>query len=79
MRRAVLLLLTLCNLPLAWAETYRWVDERGRVHYSDTMPSNATEQSVLDKQGRVRRKLPPGGGGVGYGEGRPGERAGHRP
>lgn len=63
MRRAVLLLLTLCNLPLAWAETYRWVDERGRVHYSDTMPSNATEQSVLDKQGRVRRKLPPGGGG----------------
>lgn len=64
MRRAVLLLLTLCNLPLTWAETYRWVDERGRVHYSDTRPPHATEQSVLDKQGRLLRKLPPGGGGA---------------
>ncbi|MGQ9861980.1 MAG: DUF4124 domain-containing protein [Thiobacillaceae bacterium] len=58
MRRGVLLLLTLCNLPPAWAETYRWVDERGRVHYSDTKPPLATEQTVLDKQGRVLRKLP---------------------
>ncbi|MGQ9686384.1 MAG: DUF4124 domain-containing protein [Thiobacillaceae bacterium] len=58
MRRGVLLLLSLCNLPPAWAETYRWVDERGQVHYSDTKPPLATEQTVLDKQGRVLRKLP---------------------
>lgn len=60
MRWAILLLLLLCHLPLAWTGTYRWVDEQGRVHYSDTMPSRAREQAVLDKQGRVRRKLTPG-------------------
>lgn len=60
MHWAVLLLLLLCHLPLAWAGTYRWVDEQGRVHYSDTMPSRAREQAVLDRQGRVRHKLTPG-------------------
>lgn len=60
MHWAILLLLLLCHLPLARAGTYRWVDEQGRVHYSDTMPSRAREQAVLDKQGRVRRKLTPG-------------------
>lgn len=54
----VLFLVVACGISVAWAETYRWVDERGRVHYSDTRPPHATEQSVLDKQGRVLRKLP---------------------
>jgi len=57
-RAAILLLLTLWSIAPAWAETYRWVDERGRVHYSDTRPPHGMEQTVLDKQGRVLRKLP---------------------
>ena len=57
LRAAILLLLTLGSIAPAWAETYRWVDERGRVHYSDTKPPQAMEQTVLDKQGRVLRKL----------------------
>lgn len=56
-----LVLLTLCIVPSAGAQTYRWVDERGRVHYSDTKPPLATEQAVLDKQGRVLRRLPRSG------------------
>lgn len=53
---ALLLMLTLWWLPEVWAQQiHRWVDERGRVHYSDTPPARAVEQSVLDKQGRVLR------------------------
>lgn len=55
---AALLQVTPWMIPAVHAETYRWVDERGRVHYSDTKPPQATEQSVLDKQGRVLRRLP---------------------
>ena len=58
LRAAILLLLTPWSIAPAWAETYRWVDERGRVHYSDTKPTQAMEQTVLDKQGRVLRKIP---------------------
>ena len=58
LRAAILLLLTLWSIAPAWAETYRWVDERGRVHYSDTKPTQAMEQTVLDKQGRILRKIP---------------------
>jgi hypothetical protein len=61
LRCFILLLVTLGNVAAAWAETFRWVDERGRVHYSDTRPPQATEQSVLDKQGRVLRNLPRAG------------------
>ena len=32
------LLLFLLVAPLAWAQQYRWVDEKGRVHYTDTPP-----------------------------------------
>lgn len=41
----------------AWGQTYRWVDERGRVYYSDKPPLHAAEPDVLDRQGRVLRKL----------------------
>lgn len=56
-RCTFLLLVALSSIPAAHAETYRWIDERGRVHYSDTKPPQVTEQAVLDKQGRVLRKL----------------------
>jgi hypothetical protein len=56
---AVLLLLTLEIVPAGWAATYRWIDERGRVHYSDTLPPPGAAQSVLDKQGRVLQDKSP--------------------
>lgn len=55
---AALVLGLLVALP-AWAQTYRWVDERGRVYYSDKPPLHAAEPDVLDRQGRVLRKLRP--------------------
>jgi hypothetical protein len=36
--RAVLLMLLLAAAPSAGAEIYRWVDERGTVHYSNEAP-----------------------------------------
>ncbi len=36
MSRALLLLVLVA--PLAWAQQYRWVDEKGQVHYTDTPP-----------------------------------------
>ncbi|MEW5771565.1 MAG: DUF4124 domain-containing protein [Pseudomonadota bacterium] len=43
----------------AQAATYRWVDEQGRVHYSDTMPPQQASQGhrELDKEGRVVREV----------------------
>ncbi len=38
-------------------QTYRWVDERGRVHYGDTLPPQAREPVLLDKQGRTVRTM----------------------
>lgn len=32
------LLFFLLVVPLAWAQQYRWVDEKGHVHYTDTPP-----------------------------------------
>jgi hypothetical protein len=58
---SVCLSLTLWLMAPAWAQTYRWVDERGRVHYSDTRPPLAIEQVVIDKQGRVLRQIPRSG------------------
>lgn len=55
---AALVLGLFVALP-AWAQTYRWVDERGRVYYSDKPPLHAAEPDVLDRQGRVLRKLRP--------------------
>ncbi len=55
MRLLLLAAFLLASLHV-WANTYRWVDERGRVHYSDTLPPQAVEPAVLDKQGRVLRR-----------------------
>lgn len=63
LRLNALLLAAFAGAASAWAQQiHRWVDERGRVHYSDTRPPQALEQSVLDKQGRVLRQLTPIGG-----------------
>ncbi len=43
-------MLFLAGSAAAWAQQiHRWVDERGRVHYSATRPPQALEQAVLDK------------------------------
>jgi len=40
--------------------TYRWVDEKGQVHYGDAMPSQQAGMghTELDKQGRVLKQAP---------------------
>ena len=38
MRRFLLLLLVFCLPATALAQTYRWVDESGQVHYSQSPP-----------------------------------------
>lgn len=45
-------------LPAA-ANTYRWVDAQGRVHYSDKPPLQVTEPDILDQQGRLLRPSRP--------------------
>ena len=40
--------------------TYRWVDAEGHVHYSDSVPADASKQErqVLDEHGDIRHVLP---------------------
>lgn len=49
----------LAAAPPGQAATYRYVDERGRVIYSDTMPPQQAGRGhqELDKQGRVVREV----------------------
>lgn len=57
-----LLLAALAALPGAWAQTtYKWVDEKGVVHYTDKMPPEMINKgaTVLDKQGRTVKKVDP--------------------
>lgn len=45
--KACLLVLLLCLIPLSQAAIYRWVDENGKVHFSDKQPeNNATAQDI---------------------------------
>ena len=46
-----LLALALILIPAAHAETYKWVDEKGVVNYSNTPPSSAAKkiQPVADR------------------------------
>ncbi len=55
LRIGALLALGLANFAPALATTYRWVDQNGKVQYSDVMPPNQAGQghAELDKQGRV--------------------------
>lgn len=53
--RALILLLALVTASVASAKTYRWVDENGRVHYGDHIPSRYAQQQVqtLNERGVV--------------------------
>jgi len=65
-KRSVLLAGLLLVLALAYtasreahAATYKWVDEKGIVHYSDKMPPDAVNRAhvELDRQGRQVTKI----------------------
>ena len=45
----------------AIADTYRWVDEKGRVQYTDRLPAEATNRGnvELNKQGMTRKVTEP--------------------
>lgn len=60
MRTCILLTALLLSLPLA-AEVYRWVDEEGRVHYTDKPPQPGAEPAELPDLQTVppRRIVPP--------------------
>jgi Domain of unknown function (DUF4124) len=48
-------------LSPARAATYKWVDEKGVVHYTDKIPQEAVNKgsTVLDKQARPVKKIDP--------------------
>ena len=52
---ALVLCLLLLSLSAAAGKLYRWVDEDGNVHYTDTMPADATDEAhrVMDERGTV--------------------------
>ena len=67
-KRSVLLAGLLLFLALAYAAardahgaTYKWVDEKGIIHYSDKMPPDAVNRAhvELDRQGRQFKKVDP--------------------
>ena len=47
--------------PLALAATYKWVDEKGVVHYTDKIPPDQVDKasSQLDKQGVTVKRVEP--------------------
>jgi hypothetical protein len=57
--RVLALVLALTSVTQASATTYRWIDQNGKVQYSDTMPPNQAGQghAELDKQGRVVKEI----------------------
>jgi hypothetical protein len=59
LRRLSVCLLCLIS-GLAHAATYRWVDENGKVHYTDVITSEESGLGnvELDKQGRVKKENP---------------------
>jgi len=58
---AVFLLALLSLIGSARAATYKWVDEKGVVHYTDKIPVDAVNKgsTVLDKQARPVKKIDP--------------------
>lgn len=58
-RLTLLFSLTLLLFEVAMAGMYRWVDQNGKVQYSDVMPTNQAGQghAELDKQGRVVKEI----------------------
>lgn len=54
-----LTLAVLLAAPACWADMYRWVDEHGAVHYSDSIPPrySGVGHEELDSQGRVVKNV----------------------
>ena len=47
-------------LVCANAEFYRWVDDAGTIHYSDSLPPTESQkkQDLLNETGRVVKTIP---------------------
>jgi hypothetical protein len=50
--RTVLLVVLLASATPASAQVYRWVDEKGKVHYSNTTPPAGVRAKVVDPDAR---------------------------
>ena len=60
MMRYASLVLCLLAAP-AWADTYKWTDEEGKVHYSDQPPPTAITKSQTIKAAKpLASEAPPG-------------------
>lgn len=48
------------GLSSAYAEVFRWVDDDGSIHYSDSLPPSESqrEQNVLNEHGRTIETIP---------------------
>lgn len=57
--RFALLLALLCAGTAALAQQYRWVDERGNVHYTDTPPAKAKTVQKADVKAPAAPEEPP--------------------
>ena len=52
MRSALLVAFLLCATS-ASAQIYRWVDEKGTVHYSNSSPPNGVQATVFDREAKA--------------------------
>ena len=52
MNRILLLALLVCVTP-ASAQVYRWVDEKGTVHYSNSSPPPGVKSTVVDRDAKA--------------------------
>jgi Domain of unknown function (DUF4124) len=46
--RLILFLILLCGTASALAQVYRWVDEKGATHYSNTAPPKGVKATIVD-------------------------------
>ena len=55
----MLVLWTLVAMPASAAKLYKWVDEDGKVHYSDKVPPEAirNEHKQLNEHGVVKETV----------------------
>lgn len=58
--RNLLVLLIVTSASVAHAEFYRWVDDTGTIHYSDSLPPTESQkkQDLLNETGRVVKTIP---------------------
>jgi len=61
MRSALYFVLLLLAAPAAAADFYRWVDEKGTVHYSNEAPPKGVKSSKVDIDAEPRAPVTEGG------------------